>query len=74
MPHKKNISKLIFYKIKIDLSSLININSSRELHIDFIITHLINCKFLRDFNWKSKNIKGSAKDKNKNKLTILKNH
>jgi len=72
--HKKNISKFIFYKIKNDLSSLIHFNSTCELHIDFIITHLVNCKLLRDFNWKSKNIKSSTKDKNKNKLTILKNN
>jgi len=74
MPHKKNISKFIFSKIKNDLSSIIHINSSCELHIDFLITHLINCKLLRDFNWKSKNNKSSARDKNKNKLSILKNN
>lgn len=74
MPHKKNISKFIFSKIKNDLSSVINFNSSCEPHIDFLVTHLINCKLLRDFNWKSKNIKSNAKDKNKNKLSILKNN
>jgi hypothetical protein len=65
MPHKKNIAKCIFSKIKNDLSSVFPIHSSCKLHFDFLITHLINCRLSRDFNWISKNIKNRSKDKEK---------
>jgi hypothetical protein len=73
MPHKKNIAKFIFSKIKNDLSSVFPIHSSCKLHFDFLITHLINCRLLRNVNWISKNIKSRSKDKNKTKLCIFKN-
>lgn len=73
MPHKKNICKFLVVKIKNDLSSIVNFPSSCQSHFDFIITHLIHCKLLRDFNWISKNIKTCNKEENKNKLNILKN-
>jgi hypothetical protein len=73
MPHKKNIYKFLSSKIKNDLSSILKFPSSCQLHFGFVITHLIHCKLLRDFNWISKNFKTNIKNKNKNKLNILQN-
>lgn len=73
MPHKKNIYKFLSSKIKNDLSSILKFPSSCHLHFGFVISHLIYCKLLRDFNWISKNFKTNIKNKNKNKLNILQN-
>lgn len=74
MPHKRLIQKCIFNKIKNDLSHVCKFSKSCQDHYHFIIVHLIHCKLLRDFNWKSKNIKKNRAEKSKNKLNILKNN
>jgi len=73
MPQKKFIRQFLFDKIKSDLSYICEFNESCNDHINFIIIHFINCKLLRDFNWKSKNIKSTKVEKNQNKLSILRN-
>lgn len=73
MPHKISIRQFLFDKIKSDLSYICEFNELCIEHYNFIIIHFINCKLLRDFNWKSKNLKSTRVEKNKNKLSILKN-
>jgi len=73
MPHKKSIRQFLFDKIKSDLSNICKFNESCTDHFNYIIIHFINCKLLRDFNWKSKNIKSTRVEKNVNKLSILTN-
>jgi hypothetical protein len=74
MPHKKSIRQFLYDKIKSDLSYICKFNKSCSDHFHYIIIHFINCKLLRDFNWKSKNIKSTRIEKNKNKLSILSNN
>jgi len=73
MPHKKFIRQFLFDKIKSDLSYICKFNESCNDHFNYIIIHFINCKLLRDFNWKYKNIKSTRVEKNQNKLSILRN-
>lgn len=73
MPHKKSISKCIQQKIKNELIETITFHTNCQPHIDFIIQHLIMCRLLRDFNWKSRNIKKIRTEKSKQKLKILRN-
>lgn len=58
---KKSIIKNIWPNFDIDLECI--------LHIEFVTMHLIQCKLLRDFNWKSRNMKVQMLSK----LKILKN-
>lgn len=74
MPHKRLIQKFIFNKIKKEISHVCKFSELCQDHYNFIIIHLINCKLLRDFNWKSKNIKKTRAEKSQNKLSILKNN
>jgi len=74
MPHKKLLQKCIFNNIKKEISHICKFSDSCQDHYHFIIIHLINCKLLRDFNWKSKNIKKTRAEKSQNKLNILKNN
>lgn len=73
MPQKKLIRKCIFDQIKSDPSSVCKFNESCQDHYNYIIIHFINCKLLRDFNWKSKNITKTRTEKTKNMLNILRN-
>lgn len=67
---QKILSKIVLmkpYQLKIGLTIknyiIQNIWPNTELHleckshIEFVTMHLIHCKLLRDFNWKSRNIK-----------------
>ncbi|CAI6351142.1 unnamed protein product [Macrosiphum euphorbiae] len=68
-PHKLQIGlsvkKLIVKKIWPNL----DIDSECTSHLEFVTMHLIECKLLRDFNWKSRNMKVQTLSK----LKILKN-
>lgn len=58
---KKSIVKNIWPNFDIDLECI--------PHIEFVTMLLIQCKLLRDFNWKSRNMKVQTLSK----LKILKN-
>lgn len=73
MPEKKNIRKFLLDKIKND-NLVCNFAESCKDHYTYIIEHLINCKLLRDFNWKSKNLKTKRTEKDKTKLNLLRNN
>jgi len=73
LPYKKKICAFLFKKIKRILHSIFTYNDSCKHHLDYLVTHLIHCKLLKDFNWTSKNIKKGKSEKNKNKLKIIKN-
>lgn len=73
MSYKKCIRSFILNKIKNDLLFTCEFSESCIDHYNFIVTHLINCKLLRNFNWKSKNYKKTRVEKTKNKLNILRN-
>lgn len=73
MPEKKKIRKFICNKIKNENNICIFSEPCQD-HYTYIIEHLVNCKLLRDFNWKSKNFKTKRAEKAKSKLNILKNN
>lgn len=74
MPQKKkNIRKFLCEKI-IDNNLVCKFDDLCKDHYTYIIVHLINCKLLRDFNWKSKNLKTKRAEKTKSKLNILQNN
>lgn len=74
MPQKKKIRKFLCNKIKDDNRMFCEFPEACTDHYTFIIEHLINCKLLRDFNWKSKNLKNKRAEKTKHKLNILRNN
>jgi len=73
MPEKKKIRKFLCDKIKNENNICRFIEPCQD-HYTYIIEHLINCKLLRDFNWKSKNFKTKRAEKAKSKLNILRNN
>lgn len=50
MPLKRNIHKFLHKKIISILYSVFIINDSCKHYLDFLITHLVHCKLLKDFN------------------------
>lgn len=52
---------------------LLNIKENCIPNIEFLTKHFIVCKFFRNFNWDSKNLKHVRIEKSKKKLKILKN-
>lgn len=69
-PQKKKLCLNILKEIEIKLYPLMKIENSCQNHLDYITTHLIHCRLLRDFNFISKNQKSK---KNIDKLCILQN-
>lgn len=71
MPLERNVHKFLHKKIISILYSVFIINDSCKHYLDFLITHLVHCKLLKDFNQTSKNIKKGSAENNKNKLKIF---